>query len=355
MENDECLLCLWRCLQLLGLVAAAAPHMEPQQLSSVLYALATWQQQQLQQQQAQLQQAQLQLQQQQAQLPSQAPPSLQQQHAGDLPTAAAQPEAAAARVRDSLGIPPQLPEQLLAAAASHWHLFGPQALSNVLYAAAVLQLNPSLDWQSGFWSASSRVLPVEQAPQHLSNMAWASATLGLIPPGEWREAWLQRSRALMQQQQLQPMKQQQQRVTAQGFSNSLWAVATLGWGPAVLAADDNSSYNSSSSSWLGVFLQSSLDALDGFADQGLTNCCWALGRLAQQQQQQQSEQQQQSQEQQHQRVSDLLVSTGWLDRLLFVLQPRLLGLTSQQLSNTVWGLATTGAPLPAGWLDVYVR
>lgn len=330
------LLCSSRCLQLLGLVADATTRMEPQQLSSVLYALATWQQQQLQ------------LQHQQAQLPSQVQPSLQQQHAGDPPTAA-QPEAAAC-VRDSLGIPPQLPDQLLAAAAPHWHLFGPQALSNVLYAAAVMQLNPSPDWQSGFWSASSRVMPVEEQPQHLSNMAWAAASLGLSPPGEWRDVWLQRSRALMQQQ------QQQQRVTAQGFSNSLWAVATLGWGPAILAADDNSS----SSSWLRVFLQSSLDALDGFAHQGLTNCCWALGRLAQQQQQseqqQQSQEQQQSeQQQQQQRVADLMVSTGWLDRLLFVLQPRLLGLNSQQLSNTVWGLATTGAPLPAGWLDVYVR
>jgi hypothetical protein len=161
---------------------------------------------------------------------------------------------------------------------------------------------------------------------------------------------------LLQQQ------QQQQPVTSQGLSNSLWAVARLGWGPAALQQDgssssssgDDGSSSSSSNSWLGCFLHWSLDALDSFSDQGLTNCCWALGRITQQQQQQQQRRQQQQQQQQ-QTVSDLLVSSGWLDRVLIVLQPRLLGLSGQQLSNAIWGLARSGAPVPRAWLDTFVR
>jgi hypothetical protein len=240
-----------------------------------------------------------------------------------------------------LGVPGDLPQQLLSAAAGQWQLCGPQALSNTLHAAAVLQVTPSLDWQAGFWQASAKVM-VQAEPQHLSNMAWAAATLGLTPPELWQQLWLESSR----------LQLLQQRMTAQGLSNSLWAVAKLGWGPAVIQQyqqqqqqqleEHHGSSSSSPACWLHDFLQCSLDLLDSFSDQGLTNSCWALGRIALQQQQQHE-------------VQDLLASTGWLDRVLFVLQPRLLHFNTQQLSNTLWGLAASNTCLPEPWLDTFTR
>jgi hypothetical protein len=146
--------------------AAAAGMLEPQHISSVLYAVAQWQQQ------------------------------WQQRHA-ELPEAQAAvqrpstPAAAAAAVRCSMGISSSFIDALMEAAAEGFHQFGPQALANSLYAAAVLQLQPSLEWQQSFWQHSGSSCNLAAAePQHVSNMLYAAARLALQPPQDWQAAVL---------------------------------------------------------------------------------------------------------------------------------------------------------------------
>jgi hypothetical protein len=329
--------------QLVQCLVAAVPDMEPQHISSVLYACALWQQQQQQQQVWQ--------QGHQGVVHGSAwgrSTSLQQQQ--QQLTDHSNTSTAAAAARQAAGIPAQLLFLLLDAAqagmtnhADHW---GPQALANTIYAAAVLQPPVTLQWAASFWQASSSSMAAAE-PQHLSNMAWAVARLQLVPPFRWVGQWLGASAGKLPG------------ATPQGLSNSLWAVAKLGWGSAVLqplpceqqqqGGSGSSSSTASTggdspvgSSWLGVFCSSSIGQLDAFSDQALSNCCWALGSIAQQQQQQQH-------------IQHILQHSGWQQRLLAVLQPRLLGLSSQQLANTLWGLAAAGITPPEPWLASYVR
>jgi hypothetical protein len=154
----------------------------------------------------------------------------------------------------------------------------------------------------------------------------------------------------------------------QGLSVSLWAVAKLAWGEALLqplpnqqqqqqqqqreamrsvtGADGYDGGSVVSGTWLGVFCCCSLGQLDAFSDQALSNCCWALGSIRQQLQQQQQQQQQ---------FQQILQQSGLQQRLLAVLQPRLLGLSPQQLANTLWGLATAGLKPSEPWLASFVR
>jgi len=114
-------------------------------------------------------------------------------------------------------------------------------------------------------------------------------------------------------------------------------VAAAGNNAESRSADGN---NSSSSSWLECCLLCSIDSLDRVTDQGLSHCCLALGHTQQQQEP----------------VPQLLLSAGRLQVLLFVLQPRLLGLSSQgPSSQCAVGPSTCGAALPPGWLEGYLR
>eukprot|EP00775_Hariotina_reticulata_P003471 gene3471-biopygen5164 len=301
--------------------AAVAGMLEPQHISSVLYAIAQWQQQQW------------------------WCAVLPQGQSGSSPT----PSAAA--VRAGIGISSSFIDLLMGAAEASFHHFGPQALSNSLYAAAVLQLQPSQTWQQSFWqrSGSSENLAAAE-PQHVSNMLYAAARLKLRPPQCWQAAVLADSALKLQHS------------TSQGCSNMLWAVARLGWGSAVLAgsrtrggsgsgsssADCESSSSgggsrSSSICWLDVFFVSTMGQLGMFSAQGITNCCWALGKMQQQQQQRQ--------------LADLPHFSGWLQRLLAVSQSQLAGFTPLQLSNTIWGLATciSSSSSMAAWLQSFLQ
>jgi hypothetical protein len=154
-----------------------------------------------------------------------------------------------------LGLTPGRLQLLEEASASCLHSFTPQGLSNTLYAWAVLGVVPSPAWCDLYWRVSSSALN-HCEPQHLSNTVWAAAKLALQPPAEWAGRWW-----VVSQQALT-------RSTPQGCSNMLWAVAVLGWGVP--------------RGWAESFARVTQPRLAQWPEQALTNCCWAWGTLARQ-------------------------------------------------------------------------
>ncbi|KAF8071002.1 TBC2 [Scenedesmus sp. PABB004] len=64
----------------------------------------------------------------------------------------------------------------------------PRALSNALWACAVLGYAPPPGVLDAVWAGSAAALG-GAPPQALSNLIWSAASLGLAPPAAWMEAW----------------------------------------------------------------------------------------------------------------------------------------------------------------------
>uniref|UniRef100_A0A383V718 RAP domain-containing protein n=1 Tax=Tetradesmus obliquus TaxID=3088 RepID=A0A383V718_TETOB len=159
-------------------------------------------------------------------------------------------------------------EQLVAESAAHtssssssssdsWHARGDRratkVLSQLLWAAATLQLQLPRSWLRCFWAASALLLPQFSA-QDVSNVAWAAGALRLSPS----DAWL-----LRLQQQASAVACS---MSGQGLANTLWGcavVAPQGVRPAVLLQ------------LLQCCIALGPAGLDG---QNLANMCWAAAR-----------------------------------------------------------------------------
>ncbi|KXZ49467.1 hypothetical protein GPECTOR_21g693 [Gonium pectorale] len=103
---------------------------------------------------------------------------------------------------------------------SSWKLaqFGSQALSNSLYALAVLGISPPRAWMASWLSAAASQLPLAD-PQHIANMLWALAKVEYHPGEDWVLAALRAAALKMPA------------FTTQGICNALWALAKLGYVP----------------------------------------------------------------------------------------------------------------------------
>ncbi len=161
--------------------------------------------------------------------------------------------------RQELGLHEQRLSCYLEAAAASFSDFGPQALSNTLYALAAMGLTGQQleSWLPRFWAASEQLLvasPGDFQPQHLSNLMWAHGRLEVPPPAQWLAAW---------QAAAAP---QLGKFTGQGCSNMLWGLVKAGAVPEV--------------EWLNRFVHATAGRLAGFSEHALSNCCWALARLS---------------------------------------------------------------------------
>jgi hypothetical protein len=173
----------------------------------------------------------------------------------------------------------------------------PQAVSNVLLAAAKLQLQLTDDQlQQLLQHFSSRQLLLRAEPQHVSNTLWAIATM-------------QQSVA---RQQLQQMLGHFQKVLPQAkpqnISNTLWAVATMG--------------QQVPPRQLQHMLDSFQQLLSQANPQDVSNALWAVASMQQQVPPRQLQQ--------------------MLGRLCEVLHLA----KSQAVSNTLWAVATMGQTVP---------
>jgi hypothetical protein len=65
-----------------------------------------------------------------------------------------------------------------------------QALSNALWALAVLGVRPPRPWLAAWLRAAAAALPAAD-PQHVSNMLWALARFQIQPGPTWIRAALQ--------------------------------------------------------------------------------------------------------------------------------------------------------------------
>ncbi len=145
-------------LRLLGAAAEVPAHeFEPQHLSNVVYAAALVHEAMP------------------AALPLGPPPGLQDAasaaHRGTGP--ALPPSQRAVRACASA---------LLAASRGRLHELGPQALSNVLYAAGLMGLRPEPAWLAAVLAAAAPQL-ARFEPQHASNTLWALARMEFYPGG----------------------------------------------------------------------------------------------------------------------------------------------------------------------------
>ncbi|GIL81650.1 hypothetical protein Vretifemale_10665 [Volvox reticuliferus] len=170
----------WAALRaLLALVVDAAPFMEPQHLSNMLYTVAR--------------------------LATSLPEVLEAPCGGNsdressshsdgtcavetAETTAA--EAVSATTGDAevvlrgRALAQRLMEVLLDASLPKLSSFGPQALSNSLYAVAFLGISPPQRWLRAWLDVSARQL-LRADPQHIANMLWALARLGCDPGDRW--------------------------------------------------------------------------------------------------------------------------------------------------------------------------
>jgi hypothetical protein len=199
-----------------------------------------------------------------------------------------------------LGLTPGRLQLLEEASGSCLHTFTPQGLSNTLYAWAVLGVVPSPAWCDLYWRVSAAALHHFE-PQHLSNTVWAAAKLQLQAPPDWAGRWWVASQQALT------------RCTPQGCSNMLWAVAVQGWAVPL--------------GWAESFARVTQPRLAQWPEQALTNCCWAWGTLARQDDSTsvsgsrggrgsmfhhaQQQQQQQQQGMSRQQLLALLEDTGW--------------------------------------------
>jgi hypothetical protein len=91
----------------------------------------------------------------------------------------------------------------------------PQNVSNVLWAAATLQLQPTgAELQQLLWRFTAVL--ADATPQEVSNTLWAVATMGQQVPPQQLQRLLEKAVAVLAD------------ATPQAVSNTLWAVATMG-------------------------------------------------------------------------------------------------------------------------------
>ena len=166
--------------------------------------------------------------------------------------------------------------------------FKPQALSNVIWAAATLGISIPDDWMVFFWEVSKTKMG-EFIPQDPSNIIWAAATLGSPPPAGWMTFFWAASR-----QEMEAFKPQE-------MSNTFWAAATLGCSPPA--------------EWLARFCDVSREKLTAFNSQNLANTVWAFATL------------------------DVPPPTDWLAHFCDVSQEKMIVFKPQDYSNTVWAFA----------------
>jgi hypothetical protein len=200
----------------------------------------------------------------------------------------------------------------------------PQGFANILWALANLRVNPNEAWMRAFFAASQRQLANFQA-QELSSTLWALGSLGMQPPAAWMTAFVAASTAKMAT------------CSAQALSNMLWAAAKLGLGMP--------------EPWLEAVAYTAQLRAAEFSPLGLSNLLWAAAKLSGKQQQQQQQQQLQRRRQGMGSTDPLALSSSssssssssegarWLQPLLTAAVPQLPQYNAHCLSNVVWSLA----------------
>ncbi|EFJ51335.1 hypothetical protein VOLCADRAFT_103585 [Volvox carteri f. nagariensis] len=154
----------WAALRaLLALVPNVAPSLEPQHVSSLLYAVA--------------------------QLAAARSPGEELEAVSSSSAGGGASGLSWVPGGDGAGVQ-RLVAALLNASLPKLSSFGPQALSNSLYALASLGISPPRSWLRAWLGASAGQL-LRADPQHIANMLWAFARLGYDPGDAWIMAALQ--------------------------------------------------------------------------------------------------------------------------------------------------------------------
>ncbi|GLC74926.1 hypothetical protein PLESTF_001573800 [Pleodorina starrii] len=324
---------------LLARVPEAADSLEPQHISNLLYSVAR--------------------------LAEQLPEVLQADGgSGTGGGGGSNGVAAAAETAAVVGAerPPALPRvgiatrrlvaTLLDVSLSKLASFGPQALSNSLYAVAVLGVPPPQAWLSAWLDAAGGQLP-RADPQHIANMLWALARLGCDPG----DPWVVRA--------LQAAALKAPAFTTQGLCNTLWGLAKL----------NSVAYDAVKARALMPLLTGLGSAARECDGQDVANGMWALARLHMRLPPQlplssapptpapgfdgpsPSPQQQQHQKQQQQQGSPASASASAIRETLRSAGHRLLEASSrhlhayspQQLANASWAAGVLGLSPAPDW------
>jgi hypothetical protein len=217
--------------------------------------------------------------------------------------------------------------------ASNLQQAEPQAVSNVVWAASVLQLQLTAVELQQLLERFVAVLP-DAAPQAVSNTLWAVATMGQQVPPQQLQQLLGRFVAVLpgaapqavsntllavatMGQQVPPQQLQQllgrfaaalPDASPQAVSNTLWAVATMG--------------QQVPPQQLQHLLGRFVDVLSAAAPQAVSNTLWAVATMGQQ------------------------VPPKQLQQLMGRLVAGLSNATPQDVSNTLWAVATMGQQVP---------
>jgi hypothetical protein len=101
-------------------------------------------------------------------------------------------------------------------AVQEQQLLGARALSNILWSCAVLGYTPPADVLARVWAGSATTLS-DASPQALSNMLWAVASLDVVSSSSWMSSWQQAALLGLQQQ-------QQQQWNCADLANAAWAL-----------------------------------------------------------------------------------------------------------------------------------
>ena len=135
------------------------------------------------------------------------------------------------------------------AAGNSMLTFDPQALSNILWAAATLDIPPPTSWMELF-EIKSRGHLSACTSQGLAYMIWAFAKLRHRPRNEWLRTFVDTSLVQLPS------------FNAQNVSNAVWAFAELDVNPG--------------SEWMAAWTKRVLALLDTFNEQDVANALWAL-------------------------------------------------------------------------------
>ena len=171
----------------------------------------------------------------------------------------------------------------------------PQEVANTLWAVATMGQQMPVQQLQQLLGRFAAVLP-DATPQGVSNTLWAVATLGQQVPPQQLQQLLGRFEAVLQA------------ATTQALSNTMWAVAKLG--------------QQVPTQQLRQFLGRFVAVLSDAAPQALSNTLWAVAAMGQQVPQQQLQR--------------------FLGRFAAVLPDA----TPQDVSNTLWAVATMGQQVP---------
>ncbi|GLI61183.1 hypothetical protein VaNZ11_003475 [Volvox africanus] len=321
---------------LLALMVDSAPFMEPQHLSNMLYTVAR--------------------------LAARLPEVLESPGGGDSDSsdressshrgsahAVETPQVTAA---DAAGVlrgghlALRLMEVLLDASLPKLSSFGPQALSNSLYAVACVNIPPPQSWLRAWLNVSAGKL-LRADPQHIANILWALARLGYDPGDPWIMTALQASTL------------KAPAFTTQGLCNTLWALAKMGF-----TAD--SAVKVRALLPLASALGSAARECDG---QDVANGMWSIARLHMRIQPFQppvwgtggsgsqegsaalsltiSSSPESTKERSLAEARDVLQAAG--RKLLRASSRHLNTYNSQQLANTCWATAALGLQPPPDW------